>query len=843
MLVILVTTKVLKDNSTTEFSNNRADNDGGAIHSDLYSIVSFEDSSATTFSNNNALSDNNALTITYSGHIIFDDNCTASFINKKSTDGGIVYPIYTTRNTNVTARGNSTITFNDQSAKWCDNACLPYSGEDNYYDVRIDNTGIVWCRYQSNFICHSRNCHCKNLEDATPNITNNSLVTLSDKVRLSSAFNLNIFQNISIIGQNNLAVICVNGGSLQLEYCNNLTIQDITWIGCKTALKIYNSKDVTIRSCSFLHSARQAIEISEASGNVNVDYCKFMYNNHYSGHGSVIHYASNNPSTGELTINVNNSDFSFYIGSKNLIYIKQSLEHIAHNFIDNCTFQNNQATSIYLSGHQNINFTGDLLFKNNKAEIGTGLYISNHSTVTFGENSSVKFIINTANNYGAAIFLNNHSSVVFDKNSIVNFSDNYANNGTVYSKDHSHLLFKENCEVTFESNQARQYGAAILSTENSQVTFTGNSSVNFTNNIIPNPHQHLQFGGTIFTENYSLITFMGRSITMFSNNIADFGSGIFSIYNSTVKFRNLSRVLFDNNVVAHCGVLTTLYSSVSFNDNTNVIYNANKLLSCPSGCFKPSASAFCSLQGTDVILSGRSSVKFMNNTADHGAGAIVLSESTIIIQEHSTVTFHSNIAKNPSGGALACYNSNITVKGNSNVTFSGNKATQSGGGLHLYNMSKITFTDNSTSSFIDNTAIINGGAVLNNQSSKITFKGNSTVHFNYNRACNGGTFYCTNSIIAFKEMSVISFYHNKAKQNGRVGYFNLNSNMIFEGITNVSFNCNMAEENGGVLCAIKSDILFQNSSNVSFTNNRALDGGAFSANDNSYILSTGSSVL
>ena len=430
-----------------------------------------------------------------------------------------------------------------------------------------------------------------------------------------------------------------------------------------------------------------------------------------------------------------------------------------------------------------------------------------------------------------------------NKNSIVNFSDNYAINGTVYSKDSSVVLFKGTCKVTFNSNKARQYGAAIISSENSQITFTGNSSVNFTNNVIANNNQHSQFGGTIFIENYSLITFMGRSITMFSNNIADFGTGIFAIYNSKVKFRNQSRVSFDSNIAVHCGVLTTTYSSVSFNDNANVTYNANKL-SCPSNsCFTPSAGAICSLQGTDVILSGHSSVTFMNNTANYRSGAIVFSKSTLTIQEHSTIIFNNNIAKDSSGGALACYNSNITVKGNSNVTFSGNKATQSGGALHLYSMSKIIFTDDSTSNFINNTAIINGGAILNDQSSEITFKGKSAVYFNYNKACNGGAFYSSNSNITFKEMSVTSFYHNKAKQNGGVGYFNLNSNVMFEGITVVTFNGNMAEENGGVLCSIKSDILFQNNSNVSFTDNRALDGGAISADDNSFIVSTESSVL
>ena len=841
-----------EDNSTTEFSNNSANYDGGAI-SAANSDVSFEGNSTTEFSNNNALSDIHAITSSAPAHIIFDGNCTVSFINDISTDGEIVYPIsasiyhhyiehYSDTKLEIIARGNFTITFNYQTVKWCTSTCLPYSGKD-HYDVRIDNTGMVWCTHQDYFKCQSRNCQCKNLEDVTANITNNSLITISNKVRLSSAVNLSVIQNISIIGQNNLVVFCVNGGGLQVEFCNNLTIQDITWIGCKSALKIYNSEDVTIRRCSFLYSKRQAIEMLEPSGNVNVDYCKFMHNNNYRGHGSAIHSSSNNPSTRELTVNINNCDFNFNIGSKSIIYIKQSLEYILNHYINNSTFQNNQAISIYFSGHQNINFAGNLLFKNNEAEIGTGLYVSGHSTVTFDENSTIKFINNTADHYGAAIFLDNHSSVVFDKNSSVNFSDNYATNGTVYSKDSSFVLFKGTCKVTFNSNKARLYGAAILSSENSQITFTGNSSVNFTNNIVPNHNQNSMLGGTIFIENYSLITFMERSITMFSNNTAAFGTGIFSFYNSNVNFRNQSKVFFDNNIAVHCGVLTTLYSNVSFNDNADVIYNANKL-SCPSNsCFTPSAGAISSLQGTDVILSGHSSVTFMDNTADYGSGAIVFSESTLTIQEHSTITFNNNIAKDSSGGALACYNSNITVKGNSNVTFSGNKATQSGGALHLYSMSKIIFTDNSTSNLFNNTAITNGGAILNDQSSEITFKGNSTVHFNYNKACNGGTFYSSNSSITFKEMSVTSFYHNKAKQNGGVGYFNLNSNVMFEGITVVSFNGNMAEENGGVLCSIKSDILFKNNSNVSFTDNRALDGGAISADDNSFIVSTESSVL
>jgi len=37
------------------------------------------------------------------------------------------------------------------------------------------------------------------------------------------------------------------------------------------------------------------------------------------------------------------------------------------------------------------------LFQNNKANEGAGIYISDHSTVIFGENSVVAFIQNSAN--------------------------------------------------------------------------------------------------------------------------------------------------------------------------------------------------------------------------------------------------------------------------------------------------------------------------------------------------------------------------------------------------------------------------------------------------------------
>ena len=54
-------------------------------------------------------------------------------------------------------------------------------------------------------------------------------------------------------------------------------------------------------------------------------------------------------------------------------------------------------------------------FQNSRAKNGTGIYISNHSTIVFGESSNVASMQNSADNRGAAIFLTNHSNMLVDQ--------------------------------------------------------------------------------------------------------------------------------------------------------------------------------------------------------------------------------------------------------------------------------------------------------------------------------------------------------------------------------------------------------------------------------------------
>ena len=501
-------------------------------------------------------------------------------------------------------------------------------------------------------------------------------------------------------------------------------------------------------------------------------------------------------------------------------------------FYDNIA---NFGAAIFSFYNSNIIFKDKsrVIFSDNIAQNGGTLVSTLFSSITF--NDDISFENNVADN-GAGIYVTDHSTITFDENSIVKFNNNKAINGTINTKATSNVIFKANCEVTFSNNSAAQYGAAIYSSDNSHVTFTENSKVKFTNNVIPLSVIKQQFGGIIYSDSYSYLSFEDNSTALFNNNIADFGAAIYSLYNSNIIFKHNSQIKFINNIARSCGTLTSaLSSTITFIDNTNVTFSVNTVTYTSNPYDESLAGAICSFKSTDIIFSGHSFITFFNNTA-HRGGAVAFFESNVNVEEYSTVNFNSNFALHSSGGAFECSNnSNITIKGNSNVTFNNNKAGQNGGAIYSYDICKIVFKGNSTSKFINNNARCNGGAILGSQLSTMIFEGNAFVSFDHNTANNGGVFYFNNSIITFRQKSLISFCNNKAIQSGGVGYFSLQTEVNFEGFTTVRFDNNRAYCGGAVLVTDHSNIILMGNSILSFiSNNAAQKGGAgyFYANCN-----------
>ena len=285
-----------------------------------------------------------------------------------------------------------------------------------------------------------------------------------------------------------------------------------------SGLMLKESSNIAIQNCLFQCFLGQALVLSEVSGDININNCNFVNNSHYRGHGAAIHCSSNDTTDSHFVFNITNCNFSYNKGAESFIYIETSIDLNDVTLVDSI-FHDNDGVCIFLV-NQKLYIT---LFESNAGKQGTGIYISDYSTVVFGENSNVTFINNSADTSGGAIFLTDHSSLSFDQNSYAKFS----------------------------SNSATNYGAAIYFFDNSHITFKGNSNVTFNSNgpgVITSYHDHYYYYahlyGIIYMKIHCYIIFEGYATTVFSDNTADYGGAILCIDNSYVSFKGNSTTMF-----------------------------------------------------------------------------------------------------------------------------------------------------------------------------------------------------------------------------------------------------------------------------------------------------------
>ena len=711
--------------------------------------------------------------------------------------------------------------------------------------------------------CIHGNCSCNSLDQALANLTSNVVINITTDVTLSSIIKVVDIENVTIIGHNKPTVNCKGIGGIHFSFCHNCTIQHITWHKCgaediydhtEPALKLSNSFNITINNCIFQHSKGQAVLMSEVTGEVNINHCNFVHNNHYKDHGAAIHYSSSSVTNFQQFSVFTISDCNFaYNYAKSLVYIENRIsEHKNKISFRYTKFCHNQGVSVY-AVTQNIYLNGTLLFQNNTAENGTGIYISDHSTVIFGENSNATFTQNFAKDNGGTIFLRNSSSVIFDQNSMVTLNNNdVTNGGTVYSEKSSNITFKANCKVLFSHNSVK-YGGAIFSYINSRVIFEGNSTILISNNTADkrggaiysddNSYVHFEensspvfcnnsasYGGAIYSDDNSYILFEGNSSAVFSDNATYYyGEVIYSDDNNSYIFiEGISSPVFSNNV-AHSGGAIHSNGFIYFKVNSSPVFNNN--IATESVYFEGGGAIHCRYHCV-IFFEGNSSPIFSENTANGLGGAICTYEySYIIFKEHSTPVFISNTATSH-GGALYVDNSYISFQGNSSPVFSNNSGDD-GGAIFSTNV----HFEGGSSVFRNNIAKSYGGAVY---CSDIFFKGNSSPMFSNNSASNGGAVYSTN--IHFEGDTASVFGNNTAESHGGAIYCRDNSYLYFEENSSPVFSNNVAHF-GGALSSVKNSyILFGGNSSPVFSTNTADCGGAIHSDGNSYVLFKGSST-
>jgi len=151
----------------------------------------------------------------------------------------------------------------------------------------------------------AKKCLCNLFDDALVHVENNTIIAINNTIGLSLNIALWNTTNISIIGYHGEVVVhCSNRGSIEFKNCDNIIIENITWIECGSnndrkvvlsdsyvnnfdddfaniylyGLKFSYCTNVGLKSCTFNASM---IGFFAVSGTVHVDQVNFLSNNAY----------------------------------------------------------------------------------------------------------------------------------------------------------------------------------------------------------------------------------------------------------------------------------------------------------------------------------------------------------------------------------------------------------------------------------------------------------------------------------------------------------------------------------------------------------------------------------
>ena len=290
-------------------------------------------------------------------------------------------------------------------------------------------------------------------------------------------------------------------------------------------------------------------------------------------------------------------------------------------------FQGNHAINSgggAIASSQHVTIAGSVQFINNSADYGGAIYCYG-VTITDIAKYVVVFQDNHAD-YGGAISSYQHVTIAGS----VQFINNSAHyGGAIYSVDN--VTITDNAQnVVFQGNQAINSGGAISSHQH--VTIAG--SVQFINNSA-------DYGGAIYSGGDHDVTITDNARVVFQSNRADYGGAIAS--NGVII--NATQVYFQGNQAESAGGAIVVFSNVELAGSVE-FFNNTALL----------GGAIVMIQGLLTVVKN-AKVIFRGNHAHHVGGAISSTTSSIVYSVkldqpcsisfgiNSTLSFLNNTAK------------------------------------------------------------------------------------------------------------------------------------------------------------------------------------------------------
>ena len=594
---------------------------GGGIFIKNYAKISFHRLSVKFI--NNKVSYGGALYLAKHSNSVIDRMSIVTVnSNTASYDGGAVY---INDNSDLTFKGNSTITIHDNQVRTGgaiyirDFSDITFEG---HCKVTISNNEAN----EGGAIFIKENSDLKFKGSTTLAIKNN-------QVKRYSAGAIEILYNSNLIAEGNSTVIINNnnattyGGAFYISRKSEVTIEG------HSTLTIYNNQ-------------------ANEGGAIHITYNSVLKFNEYS----------------TITINSNQADYG------GALYINDSDVKFEGN--PTITINSNQADyggALYIKDDSDVTFEGNstVTINNNQAkDLGGAIAISFNSNITF-EGNSIVIINNNQAFYGGAINNQYNSIVTFEKNCAVAINNNQANQGgAFYIWDNSDITIEGNSAITINNNQAF-YGGAINIWDNSDVTIEGNSIVIITNNQAGE-------GGAVYIWENSIITFEGNSTATINNNIVSHDGGAFNIwYNSNVTFKGNTVVAINNNQAINGGAIHT-------KQNSSVIFNGSSVVTFDNNTASADGGALNANNNCSINVKRNSTIIFNNNQAFGDGGAIYLNNLfNILLENSSKIILTSNTADDYGGAIYSTITQIVKYFTISGFKFSQNRAREAGNFLYI----------------------------------------------------------------------------------------------------------------------------------------------------------------
>ena len=646
-IFITSNSNVVFHNSYTNFSDNKALNNGGALHIQNSSNVTFKGSCTVTIKSNQAIH-GGGIYISNNSDVTFEDNSLITISNSKETKYGGGLSIW--HNSKVKFTGNCQVTINNNSEAIRGGAIYIY----NSSDVTFEGNSKA--------------------------IVNNNQAYNGGAFFAFNYSNILFGENSTIEFDNNYATVYYGGGIYSHEY-SNVVYEGNSLIVIKNGKAdygggIYIAENSNIK---FKGSSIVTIDGNEATRDGGGLYV-WNYN--------FVSFEEN------ATVSFKNNTASHNGGA--LCFCRY--DNITFKDDAHVTFYNNLATNHggALFCRDNCNFTmkenSTTTFNNNKAlGYGGAIYLNLNNTIRFQGNSMLKFYNNEASNYGGSLYLRNNCEVLFEERAHVIFCNSTvdANGGALYAWDSCSVMIKGNSTIIFKNNKALGDGGGLYINANNAIMFQDNSTVNFTDNTATS------FGGALRSNTH--ITFKHNCKVTFNHNEATQGGAIFAV--SDTIFQDKSKAQFNNNKADTLGGALHV-SNLTFNGNTVMNFNNNE-----AGY---GGSVFS--HNSTITMGQKSTVTFINNRAENG-GAIFISASTILLTESINVIFINNTATRDGGAIYYDEQSNALFMNSSTITLTSNTADNHGGAIYTKITQSTKFFNLSKTNFSNNTAGMAGNSL------------------------------------------------------------------------------------------------------------------------------------